>query len=38
MDGSQCLLMRNSGRLLLFPGGLWMGFLMHQPALLFVPD
>ena len=28
------LLMRNSGRLLLFPSGIWMDFLTHQPALL----
>ena len=34
MYGFKQLLMRNSGRLLLFPSGIWMDFLMHQPALL----
>ena len=37
MYSSQEMLMRNSGRLLSFPRGLWMDFLMHQPALLSVP-
>ena len=44
MQGWQKLLVRNSGRLLLFPGGLWMvavlswrTFLVHQPARFSAP-